>query len=472
MRDGVHADAMGSNVVRALVGAGGAALLLGMFTAPAAADPLDFGTTRVVSGSVSFSTADDGTVTWRQTSPLAVVEVTRLHLAAEWAWRIEQPSATSALIVTVADDDPPAGEIIGSVRATGQVAISDPGGLWIAARADIRAQSLVATSLPLAQVQPSLGVGRTVFAQGAGGTPNLVQQEGRVTVAGGVVGLLGAGRLENEGTITAPGGNVVLAATTSAAITFGLPRPTIDPAAGTVSSPTAPVQKVVNSGVIAAVGGSALLYAAASDSIWSSGWIRSGSSRLIAERYFVGTQQMALSVTCELANGRLAAAVTIDGRARAPEQPLVTPRGTFSTNHQFTRTESGTRSLFVDGLDDPASDLVPDSYGSLSCSAEQLTAGSPRVAGTARAGRRLTALPGAWAPSGITFSYQWLRDGAAISAAVSSSYRVRPADTGHRISVRVTGAKAAYEIATRTTPSVRVVRSWKRPLLPVHVAKD
>lgn len=88
-----------------------------------------------------------------------------------------------------------------------------------------------------------------------------------------------------------------------------------------------------------------------------------------------------------------------------------------------------------------------------------ITAPSKVVAsGTPYVGRRLTALRGTWAPSGITFRYQWLRDGRAISGATASTYVVRRTDKGHRIAVRITGIKSGYTSVARTSASRLITR--------------
>src|SRR4051812_14081801 len=80
----------------------------------------------------------------------------------------------------------------------------------------------------------------------------------------------------------------------------------------------------------------------------------------------------------------------------------------------------------------------------------------PTVSGTAQVGARLTASAGDWAPSGIAFGYQWLRNGHPIAGATAAGYRLRPADAGAGIRVRVTGTKLAYSRASRTSSPVRV----------------
>ncbi|WP_062305978.1 excalibur calcium-binding domain-containing protein [Demequina subtropica] len=54
---------------------------------------------------------------------------------------------------------------------------------------------------------------------------------------------------------------------------------------------------------------------------------------------------------------------------------------------------------------------------------------------------------GVWTPKPTSFSYQWYRDGKAISGATRVSYTVTSADAGHKLSVRVTARRSGY-IAT------------------------
>lgn len=80
------------------------------------------------------------------------------------------------------------------------------------------------------------------------------------------------------------------------------------------------------------------------------------------------------------------------------------------------------------------------------------------LTGTPRVGRRLAAVRGTWAPSGITFRYQWLRGGRVVSGATGSSYALRAADRGQRVAVRITGSKPGYTTVRRTSGSVLVRR--------------
>jgi hypothetical protein len=66
---------------------------------------------------------------------------------------------------------------------------------------------------------------------------------------------------------------------------------------------------------------------------------------------------------------------------------------------------------------------------------------------------------GYWKPSGLTWSYQWLRDGKAISGQRGASYRLTAADWGTKVSLRVTGSRSGYTSQTRTTPAEVVKRA-------------
>ena len=82
---------------------------------------------------------------------------------------------------------------------------------------------------------------------------------------------------------------------------------------------------------------------------------------------------------------------------------------------------------------------------------------APRVTGTVKLGKTLKASAGEWPVPGVTLAYQWLRDGKAIGGATSSSYSVRLADVGSRLSVRVTASRSDYaSVSSATSASVKV----------------
>ena len=87
---------------------------------------------------------------------------------------------------------------------------------------------------------------------------------------------------------------------------------------------------------------------------------------------------------------------------------------------------------------------------------------APQVLGTAAFGRTLRADPGQWDPEDVELAYRWLRDGEPIGRAGDSSYSVRAADLGHRLSLRVRATHPEGPQAGRTTaesaPTTKVRR--------------
>jgi peptidoglycan/xylan/chitin deacetylase (PgdA/CDA1 family) len=85
-----------------------------------------------------------------------------------------------------------------------------------------------------------------------------------------------------------------------------------------------------------------------------------------------------------------------------------------------------------------------------------VTPGTPAISGTPRVGSVLTANPGTWSPSGLTFAYQWLRNGTAITGATARTYTPVAADVGTTLTVRVTGTPAGGTGTSATSAGVVV----------------
>jgi hypothetical protein len=79
-----------------------------------------------------------------------------------------------------------------------------------------------------------------------------------------------------------------------------------------------------------------------------------------------------------------------------------------------------------------------------------LTSAPPTIEGTVKAGSILTVKRGTWT-WGTAFTYRWLRNGVVISDAYASTYKVRTADKGTKLTVRVTGSKFGYTTVSRTS---------------------
>jgi hypothetical protein len=79
-----------------------------------------------------------------------------------------------------------------------------------------------------------------------------------------------------------------------------------------------------------------------------------------------------------------------------------------------------------------------------------LVSRTPKVTGTAKVGRTLTAVPGSWT-SGTRLTYRWTADGKTIARATARTFKPTKAVRGKRIRVVVTGTKTGYRTVARTS---------------------
>lgn len=80
----------------------------------------------------------------------------------------------------------------------------------------------------------------------------------------------------------------------------------------------------------------------------------------------------------------------------------------------------------------------------------------PAITGDAVVGGALAASQGTWSTDGLTFAYQWLRDGEPIEGATSAEYAPVVADLGKAVSVKVTATKSGSTPGTATSDPVTV----------------
>lgn len=90
----------------------------------------------------------------------------------------------------------------------------------------------------------------------------------------------------------------------------------------------------------------------------------------------------------------------------------------------------------------------------------------PSISGTPAVGNTLTASSGTWNTSGLTFAYQWLREGTVINGATTASYKVVSADAGRSLSVRVTAGKPGLQAGTATSATVKAGKKLTRTPTP------
>ncbi|WP_162231101.1 FG-GAP-like repeat-containing protein [Leucobacter musarum] len=91
---------------------------------------------------------------------------------------------------------------------------------------------------------------------------------------------------------------------------------------------------------------------------------------------------------------------------------------------------------------------------------------APSVGGQVRVGEQLTATVATWQPKPIKVTYQWLRNGKAISGATSRTYTLTAADLGASVTFRVSGAKLGYAPVARSSQAYTVARGVLAPANP------
>lgn len=91
-----------------------------------------------------------------------------------------------------------------------------------------------------------------------------------------------------------------------------------------------------------------------------------------------------------------------------------------------------------------------------------LASSVPQVTGTVAVGSTVGVSVGSWT-SKSAFSYQWLRNGVAISKATKSTYKLSAADAAAEISVRLTGKRSGYQTVVRTSAATQKVMTAATP---------
>ena len=80
-----------------------------------------------------------------------------------------------------------------------------------------------------------------------------------------------------------------------------------------------------------------------------------------------------------------------------------------------------------------------------------VTAGTVTIKGKTIVGKKLKAKVAGWSPEGLTYSYEWLRNGKVIKKATAKKYTLTAKDKGKKIRVRVTGSKPGYTSGVATS---------------------
>lgn len=82
----------------------------------------------------------------------------------------------------------------------------------------------------------------------------------------------------------------------------------------------------------------------------------------------------------------------------------------------------------------------------------------PTISGSPKVGRKLSAKPGSWSPRPSSYSYRWYRNGKAIKGATKRAYKVKRADKGRKLTVRVTAGRSGHPAGTAVSRPVKIRR--------------
>lgn len=80
----------------------------------------------------------------------------------------------------------------------------------------------------------------------------------------------------------------------------------------------------------------------------------------------------------------------------------------------------------------------------------------PGISGSAQVTGTVRATDGTWSPAGNTYAYQWLLDGAPVSGATTSSFKLTSPMAGKSLSVQVSASRSGYPTTRATSDSVAV----------------
>lgn len=80
----------------------------------------------------------------------------------------------------------------------------------------------------------------------------------------------------------------------------------------------------------------------------------------------------------------------------------------------------------------------------------------PKIDGTRKVGKTLTAIRGIWGPGPVTYTYQWYRGSTAIDKATGKTYKTTSADRNKTLYVVVTGARDGFETVDKKSSGAKI----------------
>jgi filamentous hemagglutinin family protein len=204
---------------------------------------------QVVAGQASFN--QQGNVFSITNTPGAIINWQSFNIGAGEIARFIQQSSDSAVLNRIVGQDP--SKILGALQSNGKVFLINPNGILFGQGARVDVNGLVASTLNISDAD--FLAGKKNFQAGANAAAGALRNEGAITTpAGGKVFLI-APNVENSGVITAPNGEIVLAAGRSVQL-----LDSADPNVQVLLS--APGDQALNLGRLVAQGGRIGIYGA------------------------------------------------------------------------------------------------------------------------------------------------------------------------------------------------------------------
>ncbi|MEA5055600.1 MAG: Ig-like domain repeat protein, partial [Propionicimonas sp.] len=143
--------------------------------------------------------------------------------------------------------------------------------------------------------------------------------------------------------------------------------------------------------------------------------------------------------------------------------------GATTTSYPVTAAELGKQlSVRVTGSKAGYRSVTRESArtATIAAAAAPVATVKPSISGTPAVGSTLTAKPGAWSLAGLSFRYQWLRNGAVIGGATKASYKLAAADAGTSLQVRVTASKPGVTAGSATSAAVKAGKALTKTPAP------
>lgn len=177
-----------------------------------------FGVSGFVSAGAATASTAGSTMTVHQTTSNVTLNWQSFNISADGAVKFVQPSASAVALNQINDANP--SQIFGALNANGRVFLINQNGIVFGSGAQVNVGGLVASTLNIAASAASSGLiapggsgnpAFQTFANGSTGDVTISQGAKLQTASGGEI-LIFAPNITNEGTISTPAGQTVLAA--------------------------------------------------------------------------------------------------------------------------------------------------------------------------------------------------------------------------------------------------------------------